>query len=49
MCFHSGTAFVYCVTVKKRGNIQYLYPYGAPKRPGLKVFRLGCFYRGKFD
>ena len=33
---------VYHVIVKrKRGNTQYLYTYGAPERPGLKVFRAG--------
>ena len=33
---------VYHVIVKrKRGNTQYLYTYGAPERPGLKVFRVG--------
>ena len=34
---------------KKERQYLVLYPHGAPERPRLKVFGLGCFYRGKFD
>ena len=44
-----GDDIVYHVIVKKRGSIQYLYPHGAPERPELKVFGLGCFTGASVD
>ena len=41
-----GEKVVYHVIVKKkRGDTQYLYTYGAPERPGSKVFGRGRSYR----